>query len=295
MTKRKPMPIEERAKRFLAAFAKHGGKAPAKAFRKLGEMEQCAIAGQVLGESIVPDSMGRYFVRCPGIGMHTGKNSRKDCRFTPGDGGHDSRTAAPTLHCLHQSCGSVIEEFNRRIRSEIGKAGVETISDHGCMINNAAAALLIGFDMNAEKAAAILAEFNQTLTPPHTQKQLAAAIELGCKAKSKKPEEVGYLLRKGQSSPKPPPVAKASFVSAADLTDDQNAELVHFEPGQKLYVGIKGRLARELEPMIEAYREDYGADPIAVLLGPDQPEIAGKLCGLPIERMNIPGLSVLGA
>ena len=54
------------------------------------------------------------FCKCPGIEMHTGKNQPQDCRV--------SLDGVPTIHCFHDSCGSRVEEANRRLRSDIGKA-----------------------------------------------------------------------------------------------------------------------------------------------------------------------------
>jgi hypothetical protein len=290
-----PMPIEERAKRFLAAFAKHGGKSPAKAFRKLGEVEQCSIVSTLLGEALTPDRNGHYYCTCPGKGMHTGKNARRDCRFTPGDNGHDPRTAAPSLHCLHQSCGSVVEEFNRRIRSECGKASVERITDHGCILNNAAAALRIGFDMDEKKATKVLSVWNQTRTPPETDKRIAAAIAAASAARDKKPDEIGYLLRKTASKGNPslthPPTAGPSFESACDLGSTDSVETNADNVPARIFIGERGRLAKQVRDLIEIHAEEYG-QPTAVLLGPDQPDISGTLCQLPIQRMETPGVSL---
>jgi hypothetical protein len=72
----------------------------------------------VLAESIVGEidwkEAGRGFCRCPGADLHSNPDGRRDCRVTI-DG-------APTVYCTHTSCLSAIEEANRRLRSEIGKA-----------------------------------------------------------------------------------------------------------------------------------------------------------------------------
>jgi hypothetical protein len=51
---------------------------------------------------------------CPGNEKHTTGNGRRDCRVTLNN--------APTIHCVHNSCASVIETYNYRLRSLIGKA-----------------------------------------------------------------------------------------------------------------------------------------------------------------------------
>jgi hypothetical protein len=71
------------------------------------------IAEAVLGE-IDWKEPDRGYCRCPGADLHSNPDGRRDCRVTL-DG-------APTVYCTHTSCLSAIEEANRRLRSEIGKA-----------------------------------------------------------------------------------------------------------------------------------------------------------------------------
>lgn len=71
------------------------------------------IAEAVLGE-IDWKELDRGYCRCPGADLHSNPDGRRDCRVTI-DG-------APTVYCTHTSCLSAIEEANRRLRSEIGKA-----------------------------------------------------------------------------------------------------------------------------------------------------------------------------
>lgn len=52
------------------------------------------------------------FLACPGAQFHTGKNSRRDCKII--------LSGAPTLHCFHSSCKTVIEQENLRLRRAIG-------------------------------------------------------------------------------------------------------------------------------------------------------------------------------
>jgi hypothetical protein len=54
------------------------------------------------------------FCTCPGEGLHTSHNGKKDCRVNV-DG-------APTIFCFHASCIGVVAEANRRLRRELGAA-----------------------------------------------------------------------------------------------------------------------------------------------------------------------------
>lgn len=298
------MPIEERAKRFLAAYSKHGGKRTAKRFRQVGEAEQIQIAGQVTGEMISPGPDGHYYLsNCPGAQFHTGKNARKDCRFMPGGTGTAANgVSAPSLHCVHQSCGTVIEEMNRSIRSAIGKAGVEYITDHGSTLNNAAASLVIGFDLAPETAHKLLSEWGKACTPVHSTIACGKAVASAQDAYKKHPDEVGYLLKSARPASKatggaPPSLSPsqgidASYQYAADL--GEVSETPPEQTAPPIYIGERGRIAREARAIVQAYQDDHGIDPTAILLGPDQPELSGKLCGLPIERMQAHGISCYG-
>jgi hypothetical protein len=72
-----------------------------------------AIAESVLGEIRWEDAI-TGFCRCPGIDLHSNENAPKDCMVHI-DG-------ALTVFCTHSSCSAVIEESNRKLRSETGKA-----------------------------------------------------------------------------------------------------------------------------------------------------------------------------
>lgn len=290
--KRGPMPIEERAKRFLASYAKYGGRRHVKNYRILGELEQCKIASQVLGELIKPDSQGKYYLTCPGITFHTNKSGRRDCRFTPGNGGGDARTAAPSLHCVHQSCMSIIEQLNHKIRSECGKASVEYITDHGSELNNAAAALIIGFKMEDTVAHKLLVTWGKTCTPMHSAIACGNAINAAAAAARKKPDEVGYLLRsirKDARAASPSPETPSDNISTSFVSQPTGVQSAAKAP---VYIGDKGRVAKQANQCIEMYRFDYGNEPTVLLLGPDQPEVGKTFCGLPVCRMNTPGISV---
>ena len=73
---------------------------------------------QTLAESIVGEidweEADRGFCRCPGIDLHSNENGKRDCVVYLDE--------IPTVFCIHNSCLSSIEEANRRLRSEIGKA-----------------------------------------------------------------------------------------------------------------------------------------------------------------------------
>lgn len=291
-----PMPIEKRAKRYLESYSTYGGKRRAKSFRKLGEMEQCQIVESILGESLKPAADGVYYLTCPGVSFHSCKSGRKDCRFTPGDGSNNARTAAPSLNCVHQSCGTVIAEMNRKIRSECGKASVEYMTDHGSTLNNAAAALIIGFDLPDHIAQKLLVEWGKTCTPTHSPLDCGRAVGVALAAYNKSPDEVGYLLRSSKSaatsggaatSPSSPPIIKKTSFASGGASPALSATA-----SAPIYIGAKGKVAQRARAMITAYQEDHGIDPTVLLLGPDQPEVGPKLCGLKVDRMNHPGISV---
>lgn len=297
MPKPGPMPIEKRAERFLASYSKHGGKRTAKSFRNLGEMEQCRIVEQVLGETLKPASDGVYYLTCPGVAFHSNKSARRDCRFTPGDGGSNVRTAAPSLNCVHQSCEAVIETMNRTIRSECGKASVEYITDHGSVLNNAAAALIIGFDLPDDQASKILNAWAKTCTPVHTPLACGKAISAALAAYKKKPDEVGYLLKSTRTAAargsEPTPPTSPKIKKGTSFASSPTAPAVDAVPAaQPIYIGAKGRVAKLARGIIEDYREDHGVAPTTILLGYDQPDVGSTLCGLPVERMRSPGISV---
>jgi hypothetical protein len=71
------------------------------------------IAENILGEISWNDHvMG--FCRCPGRDLHSRPSGKRECRI--------KLDGAATIHCVHTSCAAVIEEKNRLLRSEIGKA-----------------------------------------------------------------------------------------------------------------------------------------------------------------------------
>lgn len=68
------------------------------------------IAERLLGCAL--DDGG--FAPCPGKALHNARSGRRDFQVML-DG-------APSGRCFHASCGEIVEDFNRRLRSLIGKA-----------------------------------------------------------------------------------------------------------------------------------------------------------------------------
>jgi hypothetical protein len=71
------------------------------------------IAESVVG-AIEWTNEDRGYCRCPGENLHTGATRRRHCMVLV--------NGAPTIKCVHSSCTSAVEEANRRLRGEIGKA-----------------------------------------------------------------------------------------------------------------------------------------------------------------------------
>lgn len=69
-----------------------------------------AIAESLLGHAL--DELG--FAPCPGRHLHNGASGRRDFQLV--------LTEVPTARCFHASCGAVVDEFNFKLRSQIGKA-----------------------------------------------------------------------------------------------------------------------------------------------------------------------------
>ncbi|MES2438622.1 MAG: hypothetical protein V4584_06135 [Verrucomicrobiota bacterium] len=69
-----------------------------------------AIAESLLGSPL--DELG--FAPCPGRHLHNGASGRRDFQVM--------LEGAPTARCFHTSCGAVVDEFNGKLRSMIGKA-----------------------------------------------------------------------------------------------------------------------------------------------------------------------------
>ena len=69
-----------------------------------------AIAESLLDSPLDADG----FALCPGRHLHHGASGRKDFQVM--------LEGAPTGRCFHSSCGALIDEFNSKLRSLIGKA-----------------------------------------------------------------------------------------------------------------------------------------------------------------------------
>lgn len=71
------------------------------------------IAESVVG-TIEWTTEDRGYCQCPGANLHTGPTRRRHCMVMV--------SGAPTIKCLHNSCTAAVDEANRRLRGEIGKA-----------------------------------------------------------------------------------------------------------------------------------------------------------------------------
>jgi hypothetical protein len=76
-------------------------------------VERKEIAVWLLGE-IKWRTTTEGFCKCPGVGLHTATNGERDCKVC--------LNGAPTISCFHNSCRAKVDELNRLLRSEIGKA-----------------------------------------------------------------------------------------------------------------------------------------------------------------------------
>lgn len=68
------------------------------------------IAAEILGE-IDWISPTEGYCDCPGQNRHSNKSSRRDCAVYLDN--------VPTLHCVHQSCGTVVAATNKRLRAAL--------------------------------------------------------------------------------------------------------------------------------------------------------------------------------
>lgn len=79
----------------------------------MSTMDAQGIAENLLGE-VTWNEPDAGYCRCPGIDLHTNPNGTRDCRVIV--------SGAPTIFCLHSSCAGAVDDMNRRLRSEVGKA-----------------------------------------------------------------------------------------------------------------------------------------------------------------------------
>lgn len=218
MSERQPHSMKTRmdktadAKRYLRTISKVPmGQGVVEYAPPLDRSEVLDIASGIINVSLTSDRSGRYYLPCPGLSMHSGgKSARKDCEFMP-DG-------APTLRCFHESCGAVLDELNRSVRSACGKAKVRKFTDSTARATQAAQALTIGFDMPEADARVILNEWAATCTPPINSGDIVSGLKSAKEAYNRSPESVGCMLDGGSmpaapSSPRPPRSEKVSVMS----------------------------------------------------------------------------------
>jgi hypothetical protein len=81
--------------------------------------ERRAIAEALLGAPLSPEG----YASCPGIAGHSTRNAPRDFVVIL-DG-------VPTGYCLHQNCAGLVAEFNRELRSRIGRAECDPTAGPG--------------------------------------------------------------------------------------------------------------------------------------------------------------------
>ena len=85
-------------------------KNPASSPDKTAPLSAAAFAEQIVGE-IDWISPTEGLCECPGRNRHTSKDGRRDCIVY--------LDQIPTLHCLHASCSTEIQEANTRLRAAV--------------------------------------------------------------------------------------------------------------------------------------------------------------------------------
>lgn len=291
MSERPPTSMKHRAtvtadaKRYLQTISKVPmGRGVVEYAPPLDRAEVVTIASEIVNLSITSDQNGRYYLPCPGLAMHSGgKSARRDCEFMP-DG-------APTLRCFHTSCGAVLDEINRSIRSACGKAKVRKFSDATARATKAAEALTIGFDMAEADARVILNDWALTCTPPINSGDIAAGLKSARASYRRAPESAGCLLNGNSmpaaiSPPRPPSGEKVSVVSGGcSMSKPTASQGVQRE--EPIYLGELGALAKQAREMIDDYEYGYGCKPAAFLVGTSYlGPIPERLCGIPTDRWD---------
>jgi len=89
-----------------------------KAKKKTKKAPPAAIIEKVLGE-VVWVSADRAYCDCPGAALHTNKDSKRDCILY--------LDTVPTIHCLHSSCGHLVEAKNKELRTALADSSTEGI------------------------------------------------------------------------------------------------------------------------------------------------------------------------
>lgn len=284
----------KRARKYLGTFAKAPLRSEAiKYAPDLTPSEVLDVAREVLQLQLSPDSQGRYFLKCPGEAFHSGKTGSRDAQFLA-DG-------VPTLRCFHESCSHVIEELNREIRSQCGKAKVRNFSDDTARAIKAAEALLIGFALSSEDAESLLAEWGRSCDPQVSPADLSAALKRGKRSFDRAPSDsIGCLLQ-GRAMPSlsasssPPRGGKLSEVSAAPSAPVASGSKAGVGIEEPIYIGPLGKLAKEIRYQIEQFEGDQGIKPMRVLVGTSfEGELPARICGLPAERWDRREHSVYG-
>jgi phage/plasmid-associated DNA primase len=100
------------------------------------------IAGELLGPVEWTGEM-RGLCQCPGLARHTGNDAKRDCEV--------HLDGAPTVHCFHNSCSSVVEAMNRELRSRIGRE--EAAQESVCLGSPSGGLCAIDFDSDEDLAA----------------------------------------------------------------------------------------------------------------------------------------------
>lgn len=299
MSNRPPSSMKSRttatanAKRYLRTISSVPmGKGVVEYAPPLARSEVLDIASGVINVSLTSDRVGRYYLPCPGLSMHSaGKAGRKDCEFMP-DG-------APTLRCFHESCGGVLDELNRAVRSACGKAKVRKFTDSTARAIKAAEALLIGFDMTEADARVILNEWAASCTPPINSGDIVSGLKSAKVAYNRSPESVGCMLDGGSmpaapSSPRPPRGDQVSVMSGGVAMSKPSASggVRREEP---IYIGAIGALAKAAKQIAADYEENYGKRPITFLVGTVHVgSFPARLAGLPAERHDHQEHTVIG-
>jgi hypothetical protein len=258
----------------------------------LARAEVLDIASGIVNVSLTSDQMGRYYLQCPGISMHSGgKGARRDCEFMP-DG-------APTLRCFHESCGAALDELNRSIRSACGKAKVRKFTDSTARATQAAKALLIGFDMAEADARVILNEWGSGCTPPISSGDILSGLKSAQVAYNRSPESVGCMLDGGSmpsapSSPRPPRGDQVSVMSGvAAMSKPAASQGVRRE--EPIYIGAIGALAKAARQIAADYEDNHGRRAITFLVGTAHVgAFPARLAGMPAERHDHQEHSVIG-
>ena len=161
-------------------------------------MPDLSIRRQIAAELLTGTLSEDGFAPCPGQAAHTGRTGPRDFRIV--------LEGPPTAYCFHASCAGAVEQFNRELRSRIGKAE----SGNG---NFQATGAFLGRDVAAPPAA--------TSTLPK-RTSFDASMLAGFAARCPQPEITLEWLRKRSPVAIPEPSAQdretAAYFLAALFT-----------------------------------------------------------------------------